>query len=333
MAGLFTPLTIKGHTLNNRIVLPPMANSMATERGEVTDAHIEHYVRRARAGVGMVIVEHTYIRHDGRANAQQLGICDDDLIPGLQRLADAVKACGTVTGIQITHAGGKATTGGIGRQPITPSDALVPGATEPARAATKVEIAEIITAFAAAVRRVVAAGVDFVEIHGAHGYLLSQFLSPLTNLRTDEYGNDLNGRLRLPLEVVRTVRQVVGPDYLLLYRLGANDYMRDGLTAEDGKAAAIALVEAGVDLLDISGGLCGASLPSWDWVSQGYFVPMAAEIRAAVNAPVVVAGGITAPEFADRIIREGKVDLVAIGRAMRDNPDWATDAQKVLLTA
>ena len=109
--------------------------------------------------------------------------------------------------------------------------------------------------------------------------------------------------------------------------------MRGGLTAEDGKAAVIVLAEAGVDLLDISGGLCGASLPSWDWVSQGYFVPIAAEIRAAVNAAVVVASGITAPEFADRIIRERKVDLVAIGRAMRDNPDWATDAQKVLLTA
>lgn len=331
MAGLLTPLMIKGHTLSNRIVLPPMANNMATERGEVTDAHIEHYVRRASAGVGMVIVEHAYVRPDGRFTAQQLGIYDDFLTPGLRRLADAVRACGTVVGIQINHAGGRGAAELIGGQPISASDVLVPRATEPARAATKVEIAEIVEAFAAAARRAMVAGFDFVEVHGAHGYLLSQFLSPLTNRRTDEYGGDLIGRLRLPLKVVRAVRQAVGDDALLLYRLGAKDYMPGGLTLEEGKRAAIALVEAGVDLLDISGGLCGSVMPGWDGVSQGYFVPMAAEIRAAVKVPVVVAGGITEPEFADCVIREGKADLVAIGRAMLADPDWAAKAREKLL--
>ena len=139
MTGLFTPLTIKGHTLNNRIVLPPMANNMATERGEITDAHIEHYVRRARAGVGMVVIEHTYVRHDGRLNAQQMGIYDDSLIPGLRRLADAVRACGAVVGIQITHGGGKAPAAAVGRQPISASDGLVPGASDGAQAATQSE--------------------------------------------------------------------------------------------------------------------------------------------------------------------------------------------------
>lgn len=331
MASLFTPLTVKGHTLNNRIVLPPMANKMATEHGEITDAHIEHYVRRAKAGVGMVIVEHTYVRRDGRVNIHQMGIYDDFLIPGLQRLADAVRECGTVVGIQITHGGGKAIKALIGKQAISASDGLFPGAIEPARAVTKAEIAEIVEAFAAAALRVKAAGFDFAEIHGAHGYLLSQFLSPLANRRTDEYGGDLNGRLRLPLAVVHAVRETVGDDYLLLYRLGASDYMEGGLTLEEGKQAAVALTEAGVDMLDISGGLCGSGLPGWDEVSQGYFVPMAAEIQAAVDVPVVVAGGITKPEFADRVIREGKVDLVAIGRAMLDNPDWAAEAREILL--
>jgi len=330
MTGLFTPLTIKGHTLNNRIVLPPMANNMATERGEITDAHIEHYVRRARAGVGMVIVEHTYIRRDGRLNAQQMGIYDDSLIPGLRRLADAVRACGAVVGIQITHGGGKVPAAAVGRQPISASDGLVPGASDSAQAATQSEIAEIVEAFAAAAWRARAANFDFAEIHGAHGYLLSQFLSPLTNRRADEYGGDLNGRLRLPLEVVHAVRQAVGDEWLLLYRLGASDYMPGGLTQEEGKLAAISLVEAGVDLLDISGGLNGSAIPGADGVSQGYFVPMAADIRAGVDVPVVVAGGITEPEFADRVIREGKVDLVAIGRAMLANPEWAADARKVL---
>ena len=129
--------------------------------------------------------------------------------------------------------------------------------------------------------------------------------------------------------VWQCVRQAVGDDYLLLYRLGGNDYMPGGLTQEEGKRAALELVAAGVDLLDISGGLCGASVPGWDEVSQGYFVPMAAEIRAAVSVHVVVAGGITEPEFADRVIRAGKVDLVAIGRAMLSNPDWAAEARKI----
>ena len=330
MTGLFTPLTIKGCTLNNRVVLPPMANNMATERGEVTDAHIEHYVRRASAGVGMVIVEHAYVRRDGRFTAQQLGIYDDSLVSGLRRLADEVRACGTVVGIQITHGGGRTTAELIGRQPISASDGLVPRATEPARAATKVEIAEVVEAFSAAARRVKTAGFDFVEIHGAHGFLLGQFSSPLTNRRTDEYGGDLKERLRLSLEVVHAVRQAVGDDYLLLYRLGADDYKPGGLTQEDGKRAAIALVEAGVDLLDISGGLCGSVMPDWDRISQGYFVPLAAEIRAAVNVPVVGVGGITEPQFANRLIREGKVDLVAIGRAMLSDPDWVAKARKML---
>lgn len=331
MAGLFTPLQIKGHMLKNRIVLPPMGTGLATERGEVTDAHIENYIRFA--GVGMVIIEHTYVRREGRVNAHQMGIQDDFLIPGLRRLADMEHAREGVVGIQLTHGGAKATTELIGRPPISASDGLVPGATENAQSATLAEISEIVEAFAIAAQRAKAAGMDFVEIHGAHGYLLNQFLSPLTNVRTDEYGGDLSRRLRLPLKVVRAVRQSVGNDYLVLYRLGANDFMPGGLTQEQGIQAAIALVEAGVDLLDISGGLYGASPPGWDEVSQGYFVPMAAEIREAANVPVVVAGGITKPEFADRVIREGKVELVGVARAMLNNPEWALDAQKALLGA
>jgi NADPH2 dehydrogenase len=331
MTGLFTPLEIKGYRLNNRIVLPPMGTSLATERGEVTEEHIEHYRRFADAGVGTVIIEHTYVQREGRVNPQQLGIYDDFLVAGVQRLAHAVHAHGSLVGVQITLGGGKATTELIGRPPISASAVQVPGAAEPSQAATVDEIREIVAAFAAAAQRAKTAGMDFVEIHGAHGYLLNQFLSPLTNQRRDEYGGDLDGRLRLPLRVVRAVRQAVGDDYLLLYRLGANDFMPGGLTQEAGRNAAIALAEAGVDLLDISGGLYGSSLPGWDEVSQGYFVPMAAEIRGAVDVPVVVAGGITKPKYADQVIREGKVNLVAVGRAMLENPNWAQHARKAIM--
>ena len=329
MTDLFSPLTIKNLTLKNRIVLPPMANNMADDSGAVTDAHVAHYVRRAKAGVGMVIVEHAYIRRDGRVNARQLGIHDDGLIPGLRRLAEAVKACDTVVGIQITHGGGKVTQATAGTQPLAPSDGLVPGGSEAARALTQAEVEAVAQAFVAAARRALAAGFDFVEVHGAHGYLLSQFLSPLANRRSDAYGGGLIGRLALPLQVVRAVRQVVDDKHLLLYRLGASDYMPDGLTEAEGRQAARSLAAAGVDLLDISGGLNGSEPPGWDKTSQGYYVPMAAAIRTEVDIPVVVAGGITDPHFANRVVAEGRVDLVAIGRAMLADAEWAVRARQV----
>ena len=331
MAGLFTPLNAKGHLLPNRIVMPPMGTNMATERGEVTDWHVDHYAQRAAAGTGMVIVEHSYIRPDGRVSIRQLGIHDDALVPGLQRLTDAVRDEGAAVGIQITHAGGKAPSQLVGGQPIAPSDTRVPGTEELSRAATRSDMSEILDAFGAAALRAERAGFDFVEIHGAHGYLLSQFLSPLSNTRSDQYGGEVAGRARFPAEVVQAVRDAVGEDYLILYRLGGNDYTPGGLTLKEGVQAAVGLAGAGVDLLDISGGVGGAEPPGWDGVSQGYFVPMAAEIRAAAQVPVVVAGGITEPQFADRVIREGTVDLVAIGRAMLSNPNWATDARQALL--
>ena len=330
MTGLFSPLAIKNFTLRNRIVLPPMANNLSDGSGAVTEAHIQHYVRRAAAGVGMVIVEHAYVRVDGRVNQNQLGIHDDDLIPGLNRLARAIKATGAVVGIQITHGGGKTTYATAGGQPLAPSALMIPGGHEPAIALTQDQMRLIRDAFVAATRRALNAGFDFVEIHGAHGYLLNQFLSPLTNQRDDEYGISREARLRFPLEIVMAVREIVDEKHLLLYRLGANDYMVGGLTAEDGQHVAKTLVAAGVDLLDISGGLCGAQPPDWDRQSQGYFVPAAAAIRAMVDVPVVVAGGITEPVAADRFIREHQVDLVAIGRAMLTNPNWASDASAML---
>jgi 2,4-dienoyl-CoA reductase-like NADH-dependent reductase (Old Yellow Enzyme family) len=312
-----------------------MANSLSDDSGMVTDKHIAHYVRRAQAGVGMVIVEHAYIQRAGRVDARQLGIHDDAVIPGLRRLAETVRACDTVVGIQITHGGGKASLETSGSQPVAPSDGVVPssGKTEyeVSRALTAGEIATIAQDFVNAARRAIEAGFDFVEVHGAHGYLLNQFMSPLTNRRADDYGGSLDGRLQMPLRVVQAVRQVVDEEHLLLYRLGANDYMEGGLTAEEGCESAKALVAAGVDVLDISGGLCGAQPPDWDGSSQGYFVPMASAIRGEVDSPVVVAGGITDPLFADRVIHEEKVDLVAIGRAMLKNPEWAEEARKTLV--
>lgn len=329
MPTLFSPFVIKDITLNNRLVLPPMANEASDESGMVNEKHLDFY--RRRAGVGMVIVEHAYVQLAGRVKTNQLGIHDDKLIPGLRRLAEVIKTNGAVAGIQLAHGGGKATRAATGGAVVAPSAGVVPGGTEPADALQKAQIAPLVADYVAAAQRAFAAGFDFVEIHGAHGYLLNQFLSPLTNHRNDEYGGDFNRRLRLPLEIVRAVRATIGQNALLLYRLGASDFHPNGLTMDEGCQAAKALAAAGVDLLDVSGGLCGSQPPDWDGRSQGYFVPMAAAVRAAAGVPVVVAGGITDPHAADRFIREGLVDLIAVGRAMRSNPNWGIEA-KVALT-
>ncbi len=234
-------------------------------------------------------------------------------------------------GVQITHGGGKTSRAVIGTQPLAPSDGVLPNVgTDVARALTLSDLDALEECYIAAARRVVEAGFDFVEVHGAHGYLLSEFLSPLANRRTDEYGGSLENRLRFPLRMVKAVRRVVGGDFLVLYRLGGSDYMPGGLTEAEGQQAAQALVAAGVDLLDVSGGLCDAALPGWDGQSQGYFVPLAAGIKAAVKVPVIAVGGITDPVFADRVVRSGQVDLVGIGRAMLKNPDWASEARAAL---
>jgi 2,4-dienoyl-CoA reductase-like NADH-dependent reductase (Old Yellow Enzyme family) len=331
MVSLFSPLPVKQLTFRNRIVMPPMGMNQADERGAVTEAHMQHYASRAAAGVGLVIVEHTYIRPGGQASQGQLGIYDDALILGLRRLAEAIKAQGSLAVLQITHGGGRATRAITGSQPLAPSDGIIPPrGVEPARALTIPEMEDIVQAFAAAARRAVQAGFDGVEVHGAHGYLLSEFLSPLVNRRTDEYGGSLANRLRMPLRVVEAVHRVVDAGHLLLYRLGADDLVPGGLTQAEGCQAAHSLAAAGVDVLDVSGGLGGDEPPGWDGVSQGYFVPMAAAVRAAAGVPVIGVGGIKDPRAADRIIRAGQVDLVAVGRAMLTNPHWAAEARAAL---
>jgi 2,4-dienoyl-CoA reductase-like NADH-dependent reductase (Old Yellow Enzyme family) len=172
------------------------------------------------------------------------------------------------------------------------------------------------------------AGFDGVEVHGAHGFLLNQFFSPLTNLRRDKYGGPLENRIRFPLEVVERVKEKVG-GRLLLYRLGSDDLDPSGTGIEDSQKFAVKLEQAGVDIMDVSGGLCG-SRPEQLQGGQGYFIPQAQQVRNVVEIPVIGVGGITEPEFGDRLIREGKVDLVAVGRKLLEDPDWAIKAIETL---
>jgi NADPH2 dehydrogenase len=328
VAGLLDPISIRHLELKNRIVLPPMAIKQATADGAVTDSVIQHYVKIARGGVGLIIVEHAYVLPRGKRSWNQLGIHQDDLLPGLKELAQAVHQSGSKVGIQISHAGGRALAERIGAQPLGASDIPVLGGDVP-RSASADELEEISSAFASAARRAVDAGFDLVEIHGAHGYLLGQFLSPYTNRRSDIYGGSFENRCRFPLEVVRKIRQTIGQDFILFYRLGADDLVPGGLTIAESARFAPLLADAGVDCIDISGGLCG-SAPDHLQSIPGYFVPLAEAIKAVVHIPVIVAGGITEPEFADKLIREEKVDLVAVGRAHLTDPLWAARAREVL---
>lgn len=326
MPHLFSELDVAGVTMKNRIVMPPLANNMANEDGSVNDRLIEHYLARAKAEIGMIVVEHSYVCPTGKLTAKQLGIHNDTMIEGLRNLVDTVHKAGGKIGIQITHAGSATTSEVIGEQPVGPSPILHPRGKGVPRELSAAELVRLAKEFATAAHRAKAAGFDMVEIHGAHGYLLSQFLSPLTNQRSDQYGGSLENRLRFPLEVVRAVRQAVGNKYAVWYRLGADDRMPGGTTLEHGLYAAQELEQAGVNLLDISGGLIGGRVDG----PQGFYVSLSSAIKQAVQIPVMVTGGITIPSFAEEVIRQGQADLVGIGRALLQDPQWAVKAKAAL---
>jgi NADPH2 dehydrogenase len=323
MARLSDPLRIKELVLKNRIVMPPMATGLSSKKGEVTDRLVEHYSRRAK-GPGLVIVEHSYVARDGKLSENQLGIYDDSLIPGLSRLAKNVRENGTAIAAQINHAGRLANSKITSIQPVAPSPIPASSTAETPRELRREEIDEVVDQFASAAVRVIKAGFDIVEIHGAHGFLLNQFTSPLANKRTDEFGGSLEGRMRLPLKIVSSIRGRIGSAVPLFYRLGADDNMPGGLTLEDGKTIAQRLVEAGVDVIDVSGGLSGSRPASMK--GEGYLVHLAEGVKKVVSVPVIGVGGIVTADFADQVIRSGRVDLAAVGRAMLSDPDWASKA-------
>jgi len=278
--------------------------------------------------VGLVIVEHSYVAKDGKLSSKQLGIYDDALIKGLSNLAESIHAKGTPACMQITHAGRRANSSICGSQPVAPSAIPASESDEVPRELEKHEIEGLVKLYGEAARRACKAGFDAVEIHGAHGYLLNQFVSPLSNRRTDEYGGRFENRIGFPLEVVEEVRRVVGSDAPLLYRLGAYDGQEGGVTISECQAFARKLVEASINVVDVSGGLVGSD-PVGP-TSQGFFLPLAEMIKQAVEVPVIGVGGIKDPEFADEAIRQKRVDLVAVGRAILADPDWPLKAAKTL---
>jgi 2,4-dienoyl-CoA reductase-like NADH-dependent reductase (Old Yellow Enzyme family) len=330
MSHLFTPLDLRGTRLRNRVMVSPMCQYSA-EDGLPQPWHMVHLGGLARGGAGIVVAEATAVAPEGRISPWDTGLWSDDQARAWAPIVDFVRSQGAVAGVQLAHAGNKASTyrpwSGRGSVPeadggwptVGPSDVGYPGLAAP-RALGAQEIPAVVDAFAAAARRALSAGFDVVEVHAAHGYLIHQFLSPLSNDRTDDYGGDLLGRARLLLEVVGAVRAEWPDDQPVLVRISATDWVDGGHSLDDSVVVAGWLRDLGVDLVDVSSG--GASPEQEISPEPGYQVPLSARIRAEAGIPTAAVGLITEPWQAEEILAEGWGDVIALGRVLLRDPQW-----------
>lgn len=322
------PIRINKLIINNRIVMPPMATGKCGVEGSVSDELITYYEDRARGGyVGLLETEHTYITPQGIAAVNQVSTSKDEDIEGLSKIAKAVHAAGSSKIFcQLNHAGMSKAVG-------TPLEAVAPSAIQKPwklnaglplpHALSTDEIKTIIEEFAAAAVRAKKAGFDGVELHCAHGNLLNQFYSPITNIRDDEYGGSLVNRLRATKEAITRVREAVGPDYPISVRFGAVDYYENGNELDACIASCGLIEEYGADLLSLTGGMKGYIRPGHS--EPGYFKEMSIAAKKIVNIPVMLTGGVTTIQEAEDLLREGAADLIGVGRPMMKNASWAKD--------
>jgi len=338
MSKLFSPLTIKNITLKNRIVMSPMCQYSATD-GFVSDWHVVHLGGRAVGGAGLIIAEATAVVPEGRITPGDLGLWSDEHILGLSRITRFIHQQGAVAGIQLAHAGRKASSalpweGGRqldashgGWQTVAPGNLPFTDGDAPPSALTKEGIGKVISGFRAAAERALIAGFSVIEIHSAHGYLLHQFLSPLSNNRTDEYGGTFENRIRLLRQVVESVKSVWPPENPLFVRLSVTDWTDGGWTKEESVRLAVILKEMNVDLIDCSSGgnVPNARIP----VAPGYQVQFSGALRETGIMTGAV-GLITGARQAEAILDEGKADLVFFGRELLRNPYFPLAAAREL---
>ncbi|MFO7152385.1 MAG: NADPH dehydrogenase NamA [Bacillota bacterium] len=325
MSELFSKIKIKDMEVRNRIVMPPMCMYSSDDDGHAKPWHLIHYATRAIGGAGLIIQEATAVEKRGRISARDLGLWDDSHVEGLARIVAEVKKHGAKMGVQLAHAGRKC--GAPGEDLIAPSPIAFDETYGVPREMTREDIMQVIEAFKAGARRALMAGYDIVEIHAAHGYLINEFLSPLTNKRTDEYGGSLQNRARFLKEVVKAVREVWPEEKPLMVRVSAEEYAEGGNHPED-IAEMINLVKGeGVDIIDVSS---GAVVPAKIDAYPGYQVKFAETIKEMTGLPVVAGGLITVPEMAEEILKNGRADMVFLGRELLRNPYWPLMAARRL---
>jgi NADPH2 dehydrogenase len=318
----WSPLALpNGKALRNRVVVPPMASQTADENGFVTQKTLAHYQNLSEAQAGLLIAEYTFVDSTGRSEENQLGIQSDAHISGLTALAKSIQKTGALAGIQLTHGGAKSERSLTGGVLMAPSSIAVPvkdRQLETPDAMTSDEIDAWKSAFSSAVDRAVKAGFDLVEFHSAHGYGLNQWLSPITNHRTDSYGATLSGQIRLLLELVKDARARY-PGLLISVRIPGQDFIEGGLKIEDSIRVAQALEAAGVSVIHVSSGIGGWRRPS-ERNGEGYLVSEATRIQAAVQIPVIGVGGIESGTYIDQSLLAHRFSLAAVGRAILKDP-------------
>jgi 2,4-dienoyl-CoA reductase-like NADH-dependent reductase (Old Yellow Enzyme family) len=347
MSALFTPLTLRDVTFAHRAWMSPMMQFSAVvdgpDAGSPTDWHLQHLGSRVVGGVALAMVEATAVQPAGRSSSHDVGLWSDRQILAFQRLTSFIAEHGSVPGVQIVHAGRKASTGrpwpdlarGTDTWTTVGPSAIPFGHHRAPGELGRGDIARIVASFADSARRAAAAGFQVLEIHGAHGYLIHQFLSPQSNARTDDYGGSRENRMRFALEVAEAVRTAWPEQLPLFFRVSATDWLagdtddpRPGWTLEDTVALAVALKTAGVDLIDVSTG--GAVPDARISVTPGYQVPFAKRVRAEADVATAAVGLITDAEQAEAIVSGGDADAVFVARALLRNPNWARDAAQHL---
>jgi NADPH2 dehydrogenase len=331
LSQLFSPLTLRGLTLRNRIAMSPMCMYSAAQDGQATDWHLAHYLARAVGGSGLLITEATAVEARGRISQADLGLWHDEQVGPLARIVRLVQAEGAAIAVQLAHAGRKAWSPDKGRGPqpaVAPSPLPFDDGWPLPAELSPGQIDAVIAAWGAAAQRAEAAGFDAIEIHAAHGYLNHQFLSPLSNTRTDEYGGPLENRMRFLLRVTDTVRQAWPQEKPLLVRVSATDWVANGVTPDDIVVVARELKARGTDLIDCS---TGGSVPVAPVTpGPGYQVPFAEKVRREAGIATGAVGLISEPELAEAILHNGRADLVLLGRELLRHPYWPLDAARVL---
>lgn len=326
MSILFEPIELNGMKVPNRVVRSATNDRRAEPSGKLTDSLINVYEALAAGGIGLIITGHAFVTWNGKASLEMIGVHNDEMNPGLKRLVDTVHKYDSKIVIQLNHAGRQTRSATIGETPVAPSAVYNTITEETPRELPAEEVEEIIDAFVAAAIRSVSVGFDGVQVHCAHGYLGSQFISPYTNKREDQWGGSLEKRMRFPLEIYRRIRKAVGDNYPVMIKLNSEDYLDGGLTIEDSAQIAKILSQEGIDAIEISGSMAESGISAVrknikEESDEAYFLSNAREFKKAIDVPLLLVGGLRSPGLMEKLLADGEAEMVSMCRPFIREPD------------